>query len=225
MTEDQTDGPGFGAARDVVRTVGRLVSNATPAVVVVPGERGTAVGTFGECDGRVVSIDVCGRGPSVLQPAPCAVSFHMDGRAAVFLSQIEAWRFGGSGLPRILVRLPDVIVVESRRFPRLTIPADIGLATRVSVDEQVWAARALDISFGGVAARFADGSTPDLLPGTLARLSFGWPYEEPFGVAALVVRRTGPVYGFAFGADAVSGTDAARVRNLVRRIAALSPGR
>jgi hypothetical protein len=225
MTEAEGDGPGFGAARDVARTVSRLVVDRTPAVVVVPGERGTAVGTFGESDGRLVSIDVCGRGPGVLSPSPCAVSFHVDGRAAVFLSQIEAWRFGGHGLPRILVRLPDVIVVESRRFPRLSVPPDLGLQVRVSVDEVAWPAQALDISFGGVATRLVGGDARGLQPGTLARLNFAWPYGEPFGVSALLVRRTENLCGFAFASDAINGADAEKLRTLIRRVAALSGSR
>ncbi len=225
MLEGEGPGPGFGATRDVVRTIERMVMGRTSAVVVVPGTGGAAVGTFGAVDERIVSIDVVGRGPSVLQPAPCAVSFHVDGRAAVFLSAVEAWRFGGLGLPRILVRLPDVIVVESRRFPRLVVPPDVGLVTRVTAEEQTWSARTLDLSVGGACVRFPPDGTPDLPPGTMVRLSFGWPYEDAFALSCLVVRRTESSYGFAFGAEVVRGTgpEAEKMRLLIRRLVSLAP--
>ncbi len=198
-----------------------LVMTHAPALIVLPGRNGAFLALFDRLERHLVTFEITGRGPRTFKPQPAAVSFHHDGRSSMFLSSAEAWRFDARGPPRLLVRVPEQIVVESRRFPRFPVALEMGIGVRATSNDVATAPRLVDLGQGGCRLAYGAGAVPEWTAGTVVRLTLTAPPNAPLLLHAVVVRRSGNEFGLAFQVDARSH-EAAALRSLIRGVAALS---
>jgi hypothetical protein len=144
-------------------------------------------------DGIEIELDapVSEDGPTI--QGWCGVLFHHAGRACMLMGAVER----GSSPRSLKMRRPFSMQIQRRANPRVAVAHDGGMAVRVGCGEVWWHPKPVDLSRTGIGLAFHGANTPDWSVGKIVWVDLVHRLDA-VSVKALVVRKDGQNYGFAF---------------------------
>jgi hypothetical protein len=128
----------------------------------------------------------------------CTVIYSAGGRTNIFVSPVLEFQQGPDHLPRLVLSIPDRIVVgEARNSFRIPLHPQTDLHVRIRSESGTWHPRPKDVSLGGILVDFSEETEPDLPENTPVTVELGL-QNQTAELEGFVGRCQGTLYAVYF---------------------------